>query len=450
MSLGPNYRKLFAASTISNLGDGVGQIAYPWLASAVTRNPMLIAVVVVAQKLPWLVFTLPAGVITDRLDRRRIMIVSNAARAVLTAVVALAVVWRGGQLPGPDELDTVVDTEVVLYVCVILATLMLGVAEVLYDNTAQTFMPNIVQTSQLERANGRLWAAEQVMNSFAGPPLASLLLAVGFALPFVVDAGSFAVSAALIFSIAATPKTAAPTARRPWREEAREGFAWLWRHDLLRTLAIVLGLLNATSNATAAILVLFAQEVLDTSPTEFAILMTSGAVGAVIGGWTASAIHRRIGSGPSLWVCLGTGVVTNAVIGSLSWWPGFWIVFVAWSTTVVLWNVITVSLRQTIIPDRLLGRVNSVYRFFGWGMIPIGALIGGLIVSISGLWVERETALRIPWFVAAVSEGLLLLYAAPRLTTARMDAARAEAAARSTDGEPGTDTDVVAPSDAEA
>ncbi len=149
MALGQNYRKLFAASTISNLGDGVGVLAYPWLASAVTRNPVLIALVAAAQRLPWLIFTLPAGVITDRYDRRRIMIGANAARAVLTLGVAGAVVWQGSDLPGPNELDDVTKTEPVLYLCVIVATLLLGVAEVLYDNSAQTFLPAIVDTDDL-------------------------------------------------------------------------------------------------------------------------------------------------------------------------------------------------------------------------------------------------------------------------------------------------------------
>ena len=116
MPLGPRYRRLFAASTISNLGDGVGVIAYPWLASAITRNPLLIALVAVGQRLPWLLFTLPAGVVTDRYDRRRIMIGANSVRAVITLGVALAVLARQGVLPAPDEVDQVVGTEWFLYV----------------------------------------------------------------------------------------------------------------------------------------------------------------------------------------------------------------------------------------------------------------------------------------------------------------------------------------------
>ena len=425
MVLGRNYRRLFAASTVSNLGDGIGLVAYPWLASAVTRNPVLIALVAVAQRLPWLLFTLPAGVITDRVDRRRIMMTANGARAVLTSLVALAVLWRGGQLPGPDELDDVISTEWVLYGCVLVATMLLGVGEVLYDNSAQTFMPGIVSNDHLEKANGRLWASETAANQFLGPPLGSLMLAAGFALPFVVDAGSFALSAALIMTIAATPPVATAVARQPWKTELREGVRWLWHHELLRPMAVILGLLNGLGAVTFAVFVLFAQDILDTSTTEFAALTMAGAIGGILAGWTASMVSKRLGSGPSLWLTLVGGAATSAVIGLVSNVPTVAAMFAIYSFLAVLWNVITVSLRQSIIPDHLLGRVNSVYRFFAWGMIPIGSLAGGLIVAITDAVAGRELALRMPWFIAAGGQLAVFVYAAPRLTTGRMDSARA-------------------------
>ena len=127
------------------------------------------------------------------------------------------------------------------------------------------------------------------------------------------------------------------------------------------------------------------------------------------------------------------GAITSLVIGLMSSWPVPALMFAIWSVLVVLWNIITVSFRQAVIPDRLLGRVNSVYRFFGWGMIPIGSLIGGGIVVGVDAIASRETALRAPWMIAAVAQLLLLIYALPRLTTAKMDAARAAAAATTGD-----------------
>ena len=429
MALGPSYRRLFAASTISNLGDGVGVIAYPWLASAITRNPLLIALVAVVQRLPWLLFTLPAGVITDRSDRRRLMVGANALRAVLTVGVAVAVLARQGVLPSPDDVDEVLGTEWMLYVVIVIATLLLGMCEVLYDNSAQTFMPSIVEDpGDLERANGRLYSAELVANQFLGPPLAGLLLAVGFVLPIVLDAGTFAVSAGLIFAIAATPRAVdagPPVERQPWRAEMAEGFRWLWHHDLLRTLAITLGLLNLLAQVGGGLIVLFGQEVLGTSVLEFAIFSTAAAVGGVVGGWTASAVSKRIGSGPSLGTCLWGGALCSIGLGFASTWPVAAVLLFVTVFTGVLWNVITVSLRQTIIPDRLLGRVNSVYRFFGWGAIPIGGLIGGLMVAVLDGPLSRQWALRAPWIVAGVAQLALAAVVGPRLTSQRIDSARA-------------------------
>ncbi len=433
--LGRSYFKLFSASTISNLGDGVSLIAYPWLATAVTRNPILIALVAVAQRLPWLVFTLPAGVITDRNDRRTLMIWSNTARTVLTLAVAFAVLNRQGTLPGPDVVadETIaIPTNMILYGVIILATLLMGVAEVLYDNSAQTFMPSIVHTDQLEKANGRMWSTEMVANTFLGPPLGALLIAVSFSLPFFVDAASFAVSAALIALIPrGRPAALEDTPeRRPWRAELAEGFRWLWHHELLRPMAIILGILNALGMVTGSILILYGQEVLHTGPTAFALLTTGGAIGGVIGGWTAASVSRRLGTGPSLWLTLITSGVTTLIIGLMSWWPAVWLLFAIEMGVGVLWNVITVSLRQSIIPDHLLGRVNSVYRFFAWGMMPIGSLIGGLIIVVTDSFASREVALRMPWLIAGVGYFVLFAFAAPKLTTAKIEAARAKSIER--------------------
>ena len=430
--LGANYRKLFSASTISNLGDGIGVIAYPWLATALTRDPLLISLVAVVQRLPWLLFSLPAGVITDRYDRRILMVWANVARTVIALVVSLIVLGAEDSLPNIDLLndpDLVIDTRIGLYVMLLVATLLFGMAEVIYDNSAQTFMPAVVDTDDLEKANGRLWGSEQVANTFVGPPLGAFLIAVTFSLPFFVDAVTFAVSALLIWLITVPRRSAPPTAeeRRPWKTELAEGFRWLWQHELLRPLAIILGLLNGIGQMTFAVFVLFAQEILETSATEFAIVSTGGAVGGILGGWSASWISKKIGPGPSLWLTLIGGGLTNVVIGLSDQWPVVWLMFLVFMHLAVVWNVITVSLRQTIIPDHLLGRVNSVYRFFAWGMMPIGSIIGGALVVGADAVASREFALRFPWLLSGVLHLVLFAFAAPRLTTARIEAARAAA-----------------------
>ncbi|MFV1991556.1 MAG: MFS transporter, partial [Acidimicrobiales bacterium] len=428
--LGADYYKLLTASVISNLGDGVSIIAYPWLASALTRNPLLIALVGVAQFLPWLIFSLPAGVITDRHDRRSIMVSMNVLRTGLTLVVAFAVLGTQSRLPGVDEItDGIVHNSPLLYAMILLSSLLLGMAQVLYDNTAQTIIPSIVDTQNLEKANGRLWGFEQTANQFVGPVIGSLMLAVAFSLPFFFDAATFAVSAALIVMIPRriTTTEVGAKARAPWKDELKEGVRWLWGHELLRPLAIILGLLNGIFQLAFATLVLFAQDILGTSPQQFALLGTSAATAAIIGAMVSHRINKRIGPGATLRLTLLASGVFTGLVGFASDWRLVWVLFFIMTFFGVGWNVLTVSLRQEIIPDHLLGRVNSVYRFLGWGMIPVGALLGGILVAVLDQTISHEWALRAPWLVAGACNLLLLVYAAPKLTTAKIRGAQAEA-----------------------
>lgn len=427
--LGASYYKLLGATTISNLGDGMAQVAYPWLASAVTRNPILVALVAVAQRLPWLVFTLPAGVITDRVDRRRAMVAMDVIRGLLTLVVAFAVLGRQDVLPGPDELDLVAGTDGGLYAVVLVATLLVGMAEVLRDNSGQTIMPNIVAADRLEHANGRMYSVELVTNTFAGPPLGSLLLLAAFSIPFFVDAGTFFAAAALVFLIPGTFRAerqvvAVPTS---FRQELAEGVRWLMAHELLRPMAIILGIMNMAAMVSTATFVLFAQEVIGVGPLMFTVIGFGGAIGGIVGGQFASRVSRRLGSGPALVATLGFSALTAAVIGAFAYWPVALAMFATLSFWGLVWNVITVSLRQAIIPPRLLGRVNSVYRFFAWGMMPVGAALGGVIVFVVDRFASRDMALRWTWFANALIHVGLLVFARSKLTTARIENARSEA-----------------------
>ena len=433
VKLGANYWKLWTSSVISNLGDGVTAIALPWLSSAVTRNAMLIALVGVAGRIPWLLFSLPAGVITDRLDRRKIMVAAQVSRALLMFTAAATVLYYSSSLPNSAEVEAgAVSDNMVLYGMIVVVSLLFGMAEVLYDNSAQTILPAIVEPDGLERANGNLWGAEMVMNSFVGPPLGSVLIGVAFALPFAFDAVTFVVAAVLIFLVAGQYRTRDKSIAQggdkvDWWGEIKEGVTWLWHHPLLRPMAIILGLLNGLGMVTFATLVLFAQEVLDVDAFVFAILGMAGAVGGVIGSILSPRVSKLLGSGPSLYLTLILSVVTSVIIGFSTHWTMVFVMFAVFSFAAVLWNVITVSLRQTIIPDELLGRVNSVYRFFAWGMMPIGLAVGGVIVAgMEAAGASREIALRSPWWFAGACFLILFIYAAPKLTTEKIESARTE------------------------
>lgn len=429
--LGANYWKLWSASVVSNLGDGLATVAYPWLASAITRDPVQIALIGVATRLPWLVFTLPAGAITDRVDRRRLIATMDVFRFAATVGVALFVLSVSADLVDPSSTSSPGSANPLHLAVLYAAALLFGFAEVLRDNAAQTLMPALVDRSQLERANGRLWGAEMVMNSFVGPPLGGVLIAVAFAAPFFANAATFGISALLIASLAGSFRASSdqPGVRGTFRADIAEGVRWLWNHRLLRTMGIVLGVMNAMITMALATYVLFVQEILGLEAASFGILLSAGALGGVLGSVSASRVSKRIGPGASLFVAIAVSGVTFAITGFASSAPLVWAMFVLQSYVGVLWNVITVSLRQSIIPDRLLGRVNSVYRFFAWGMMPIGSLLGGGVVAIGAVLANREVGLRAPFWLASIVFAALLIYSLPTLNTARIRQAEAEAVA---------------------
>ena len=437
VKLGSNYWKLLVASVVSNFGDGISTIAYPWLASAVTRDPLQIALIGVATRIPWLVFTLPAGVIADRVDRRKLIAWTDTFRFLLTLGVALIVLVAGSDLTDPDTIAAGASADpenaALLLFVLYASALLFGFAEVLRDNAAQTLMPSIVDASLLEKANGRLWGSEMVMNSLLGPVIGGLIIAIAFSLPFFVDAVTFAVAAILLFSMKGSFVAEHAAERLSFIGQIKEGFGWLWQHRLLRVMGIILGVMNAMFSMALATYVLFVQEILLLDASRFGLLMTAGALGGVVGSFTASQISKAIGPGASLFATLLGSGVTLVLTGVTSSWLVVWLMFFVGSFLAVLWNVITVSLRQTIIPDRLLGRVNSVYRFFAWGMMPLGMLAGGAIVTLVEVVWSRDLALRMPFYIGGAVYGLLFVVALPVLNTRQIEKARNEAEALSED-----------------
>lgn len=428
--LGASYWKLWSATGISNLGDGIAAVAYPWLASAVTRSPFLIALSAVVSRLPWLIFTLHAGVITDRFNRKKIIVAMDFLRGLLAISVGAVVFLESDSLPSLSELTAItsLETNYSLYFVILITAFLFGLAEVLRDNSAQTLMPAVVEEKDLEKANGRMWSAESLTNSFIGPPLGSLVIGVAIFLPFFIDAVTFFIAAALIAAMKPTVRSFNPEAKSGpinFRAEIKEGFAWLWAHSLLRPMAIILGLINGIASLSGAIFILFAQEVLNTTVFIFAVLGTAGAVGGILGGLLGPKVSEKVGSGRALAIALFVMPASTLIIGFMSQWYLVWILVAIETFVAVLWNIVTVSLRQSLIPSHLLGRVNSVYRFFAWGTIPIGTLLGGGIVTLLQQGLGREMAFRSVYFIGAGLGFALFIYAIRILTTENIEAARA-------------------------
>lgn len=396
-----NFRLHFSASVISNLGDGVSILAFPWLATLLTRDAFLISLVAMAGRLPWFLFALPAGVWTDRADRRRIMVRADIARTILTSGV-IALILTLPALPAPAG------TGGAAILTLAALAFLLGTAEVLRDNAAQTLMPAIVAPEDLERANGQMWSAEQVMNQFAGPPLAGALIALGAALPFGLDAATFGVAAALI-SLLVLPPAALPP-RRAFLTELKEGLAWLARHALLRRLAIVLGLTNAVFTAAMVALALYAQELLGLGAFGYGLLLTAGAAGGVLAGLVGPTVAARVGPERTVQASMIVFSLSYLILGLFPALPVAAVGLFGDAFGGVLWNVVTVSYRQRVIPSDLLGRVNSVYRFVGWGIMPLGAIAGGALIRLSEPLIGRESALALPFTVAGLVTVALTVY----------------------------------------
>jgi predicted MFS family arabinose efflux permease len=271
----------------------------------------------------------------------------------------------------------------------------LGVAEVFFDNASQAMVPTIVPIEVLERANGRRFAAEIAANSFVGTPIGSVLFVAAMWLPFAFDTLSFVVAAALIFTLQAQATTRKPPgrSRRPLRVDIAEGLRWLSGHRVLRGLAVAASLSVVGMQMTVAIFVLFAQDLLNLSDRWYGALIAIGAIGAVAGGLVAERLTKRLGS---ISVIYGAVTVWVLCMFAEGLWPRLWVsaiatVAMAFGTTV--WNTVTISLRQRIVPTNLFGRVNSVYRWLVWGSVSVGAALGGIIA--------REFGLRAPFFVGA-------------------------------------------------
>ena len=311
----------------------------------------------------------------------------------------------------------------VLYV----SALVLGVAETFFDTAAQSILRSIVGKERLSLANGRLYGVELVMNQFVGPPLGGLLIVVS--LPFalgssVIGYAIAAVGLSLIVGNFKPVRTGPPTRLTA---DIGEGLRYLLTRPVLRTLAMMVGVMNLASSATQAIFVLFALGPMGLSEPEFGLLITTFAVGSLAGSFAAAALERRFGRVPLLFTCVIIVAVSFAV-------PAFttnvYVIggsFVITGFFVVVWNVITVSLRQRIVPDHLLGRLNSAYRLLAWGTQPIGALAGGLIGQFVGLQAV---------FLMAGALGLTLLVTSRVLTESALHAAEAEGEAVSAGSTP--------------
>jgi len=386
--LGPAYWRLWWASAVSTTGDGVLVAALPLLAITITRNPLMISLVTAAEFLPWLLLSLPVGVLVDRHDRATLMWRAQVLQGSVIAFLAVLVLLHWTDIA-------------VLAV----AAFGLGVGEVVFGNASQSVLPQLVRAEQLPEANGNQYAVQTIGQEFAGPPLGSVLFTAAAAVPFGLSAASFAGSAALLARLPKHPPDTIPDGTV--RSRVAEGLRWLLGNRLLRVVAVVLGVSSFCNTMGMATLVLLVTETLKVSSRYYGILLAAAAVGSVLGSLLNPWLTRRLGQVPSLVIAMGAVSVIYVGIGLAPNAPVLAALEVGNGFAVTMWNIVTVTLRQRIVPNDMLGRVNSAYRMIGWGLMPAGAVAGGLVAHLAGL--------RAPYVIAGVLCGITTLAALPLL-----------------------------------
>jgi MFS family permease len=341
----------------------------------------------IAVRLPWLLFGLFAGVIVDRTDRLRLMVSTDLGRAV--AFAGIAVVVATNQM-----------TLTFLYV----AVFGVGVLETLFDTASMSITPSLVERDQLERANARNSGAQIAANEFVGPLLGAALFAVAAAIPFGVNAATFAVSVMILLTVGGHYRPER-TMRPSVIGDIKDGFGFLWREPIIRAFAIGAGMINLGFTAAAAVLVLHAQDNLSLDEIGFGLLLVAAAVGGVTGAQLAPRTISRFGRRPSVLAAVTAAAAGVAMMGAANNLGTAAIGFAIFGFAGEIWNIVSVTYRQSVTPDDMLGRVMAGFRVIAYGAFPLGAALGGLIAS--------TISLRAAFYVGAGLIASLLLFFIP-------------------------------------
>jgi len=367
--LGAGFGRLFTANLSSSLGDGIARTALPLLGARLTDDPLLIAGIAALSLLPWLLFAIPAGIVVDRIDRRAALALAQGVRVAvglllvgLTATGTLTIWW--------------------LY----LVVFVYGAFETLYDGAVRAVVPSLVERADLPRANSRIEAGELVVQNFLAGPVTSFLFAAVVLVPLGANVVVFAVAGILALLL---PRAASgrehPRHREDevaWFRQFADGYRFLRGSPMLFKLWLVSTVHGLFSAFAIASLVLFVLGPLGVPEALYGTFMLCGAVGAVVGSLAAARLASRWGSGPVMAAALVLGSLAVTAMGIMPIVPVALVGFAVSSGSILVWNVLIISLRQSLVPHRLLGRVHGTWRTLMWGAMPLGSIVGGLMGRI--------------------------------------------------------------------
>lgn len=388
--LGGGFRWLVASSWSTNLADGIALAAGPLLVAQQTSSPSVVALAALLQRLPWLLFGLYAGVVADRVDRRRLIVGVNLTRAVVVGVLTVAIA-----------------TDLVGITMVLATLFALGTAEVFADTTAQTLLPMTVRDDDLGVGNARIQFGHITVNQLAGPPVGAALFGLGAVWPFAGQAVILALGAMLawriVFGVEHEPES--PTSVR---SEIIAGLRWTWDYRPIRVLTLTIVLFNVTFGAAWAVLVLYATEHLGLSELGFGALTATVAAGGVFGAMSYGPVERAIGATGILRIGLIVETVTHLLLATTREPVVAFATLVIFGIHTGMWGTTVHTIRQRHVPLELQGRVASVYLLGMHGGIVVGTPIGGFLAGGFGL-----TA---PYWFGFVGSAMLVVWIWPRLS----------------------------------
>jgi len=389
--LGPAFNRLFSASVISNLSDGLLAVAAPLLAISLTKDPILISMLSAFVMLPWLLFAIPIGLIVDRSNKRLLITLTNSIRFIAAGLISLAIT-----------------TDTITIYWLLLATFVIGTCEVATDTAAQSLIPVILDKKNFEKANSRMNIAETVIQNFIGAPLSGFLYATAIVLPFILNSFGFLIAAIFVFLIPAhlishgSPEESETTEQKSFISEIKFGLNYLWNDKPLRRLVATTTALGFVYSLSSSTLILFITEILELPPKYFGVLMACAGSGGVLGAFLTPALSKKFGRGAVLSVAIFISSITVLFQGIS---PNVWVYgvigFVS-SFSITNWNILLMSCYQVLIPAELYGRIHGARRTFVWGVMPIGALLGGVIA---------HSGLRLPLILGGIASTLISLSA---------------------------------------
>jgi MFS family permease len=364
--LGTDFRWLLASSWVSHLGDGFSLASGPLLVASQTHDARLVALASLLLQLPWLLFGLFAGAVSDRLNRRLIVVFVDLARGLMIGVLAVTV------LTGEVSIGLVLVT-----------MFLLGSAEVFSDNASATLLPMLVARQDLTIGNARLQGGFVTMQQLAGPPIGAALFALGMSLPFFGEAVLVTGGALLVSRVRVAAPASDPLGMRRIRTDISEGLRWVVHHAAVRTLVLTILIFNITFGAAWSVLVLYAKERLHSGAIGFGLLTTASAIGGLLGGAAYGWITRRVSLGNLMRVGLIIETFTHLAL-ALTTQLGVAIgIFFVFGAHAFVWGTTSVTVRQRAVPTELQGRVGSINAIGTFGGMVIGSALGGLI---AGRW----------------------------------------------------------------